>query len=90
MNQLLIGALLPVGISALFALWTAYLKRETTYKWGLALGQALSRFLGQKVKGGNSYEKNENKIQTTLYDLTRGVIDGMDKDDDNKWSAVEN
>lgn len=87
MNQLLIGALLPVGISALFALWNALLKREKTYKWGIALGQTLSKFLGQKVKGGKTYEKNEARIQTTLYDFTRGIIDGMDKDDEESWQV---
>ena len=85
MNQLLIGALLPVGISAVFALWAAFLKRENTYKWGMTVGKSLSLLLGQKIRGGGSYEKNEHQIQSTLYDFASGVIDGMDTDDDRKW-----
>jgi len=85
MNELIVGALIPVGFSAVFALWTAVMKRETTYKWGYVLGSALSAFLGQKVKGGKAYEKNEVKLQSTIYDFSRGIIEGMDKDDDEKW-----
>jgi len=85
MKGLILGALLPVGISTVFAMWTAFLKRETTYKWGMAAGKALSLLLGQKIRGGDSYEKNEHKIQSTLYDFTSGVIDGMDADDDIAW-----
>ena len=86
MNQLIFGALLPVGFSAVFALWTALVKRETTYKWGYVLGSAMSALLGQKVKGGKTYEKNEGKLQATIYDFSRGIIEGMDKDDDEKWA----
>jgi hypothetical protein len=85
MNQILAGALLPVAFTAVFAVWGAVLKRETTYKAGISAGKALSFLLGQKAKGGGSYEKNEDKIQTTIYDFSRGVIDGMDSDDDEKW-----
>jgi len=85
MEQLLLGALLPVSASAIFALWATILKREKTYKWGLNFGKAFSRLLGQKIFGGDSYEKNEHKIQSTLYDLTSGIIDGMDADDSVKW-----
>ena len=87
MNDLLIGALIPVGFSAIFALWTSFMKRETTYKWGVIVGSALSTFFGQKVKGGKAYEKNESKIQTTIYDFSQGIIDGMDSDDDDKFDA---
>jgi len=85
MNELIVGALIPVAFSTVFALWTAVMKRETTYQWGFVLGSALSGLLGQKVKGGNTYEKNEGKLQSTIYDFSRGIIEGMDKDDDQMW-----
>jgi len=87
MNTILLGALIPVGFSAIFAIWTSVMKRETTYKWGVTIGAVLSAFVGQKVKGGSSYEKNEGKLQTTIYDFSRGIIDGMDKDDDDKFET---
>ena len=87
MNELIIGALIPVGFSTIFALWTAVMKREATYKWGFVIGSALSVFLGQKVKGGKAYEKNEGKLQSTIFDFSRGIIEGMDKDDEEKWGG---
>jgi len=87
MSQLLIGALIPVAFTAVFAIWGTVMKRESTYKAGIGAGKTLSFLLGQRVKGGGSYEKNEDKIQTTIYDFSRGVIDGMDSDDGDKWNA---
>lgn len=85
MNQILLGALIPVAFTAVFAVWGAAMKRESVYKTGVSAGKMLSVLFRQKVKGGASYEKNEDKIQTTIYDFSRGVIDGMDADDDEKW-----
>jgi hypothetical protein len=86
MNNIIIGALFPMAISALFGALTILLKRENTHKWGFAIGRVLSPFFGRKT-GKEAYEKFEGRFQTTIYDFCLGVIEGLDADDELKWKG---
>lgn len=88
MKELLFGALIPVGISGLFAILGILLKRENTHKWGVAAGKILSPFFGKA--GKKQYEKFEGTMQTTIYDFFIGVIEGLDADDEVKWKGPGN
>lgn len=88
MKDILIGALLPLGISGIVAILGMVLKRENTYKWGITVGKILSPFFGKA--GKKQYEKFEGTFQTTIYDFCMGIIKGLDADDETKWKEPEN
>ena len=88
MKGILIGALLPLGISGLFAVLGLILKRKNTHKWGVVVGKMLSPFFGKADK--KQYEKFEGTVQTTIYDFCMGVIEGLDTDDEIKWKGPQN
>lgn len=88
MSNTLIGILIPVAVSGFMAGLTMILKRERTYRWGFGIGKALSPFFGRRL-GKKRYEDFENRFQSTIYDFSQGLIDGLDADDTSKWEGAE-
>jgi len=76
----IVAALLPVGVSLVVVLIPLFLKRSKTKAVGKAGGRFVTNFFGQKM-GVNSWNKLENRLQTTASDLAEGFMEGLNEDD---------
>ena len=74
-----LAALGAVGVPLLGFAWQAFLKRETTFKWGRSLGVVLSKVFAQRL-GPKIGQEVEGRFSTTVQDFVDGLKEGLAAD----------
>ena len=79
-ENLLIGAAIPLVAGLLTTILQLFLSRSKTRAWGYRAGRLASAFLRQKL-GKKQGETLENTFQMTVSDFMEGLMEGLDSDE---------